>query len=103
MCNRIFSQLDSGFAVGLDYVTSNIGVALLTLNHQTIVAAASDYIFPHLRLAQLGAVSTCDLDAVLMRALYFVLNDVRLVVINLDTHLIQVKCVSDNLEQKLNR
>ena len=74
--NGILCQLDASFAVRFDHVTSDIWVALLALNDETVVTTARDDVLPHLGLTELRAIGTGDLDAVLVRALDLVLNDV---------------------------
>ena len=76
MRNSIFCQLDSSLAVGLDHVASDIGVTLLALNHETVIAAACDDVLPHFSLTELRAVCARDLDAVLVRTLNLIFNDV---------------------------
>ena len=96
--NGQLCQLDSSFAVLLDDVASDVRVALATLNDDSVVAARCDQILPDFGRAELRPVRASDLDAVLMTSLDFILDDVRLVVVDFDSDLVQVELVSDDLQ-----
>ena len=85
------SQFDSSLTVLLDDVTTNIRVTLASLNNDTVMATRRDRILPDLRSTQLRPVGTGNLDSILVASLDRILNQMGLVVIDLDSHLVQVK------------
>ena len=99
MRNGLFSEFDAGFAVCLDHVTSDIWVALGALDNESVVAARRNDVLPDLGCTELGPIRSCDFDTVLMGALNLILDDVRLVVVDLDSHFIQIELVADYLEK----
>ena len=97
MRNGILCELDACLAVSLDHVTSDVWIALLTLNDEAVIPTTRDDVLPNLRRTELRAIRSRDLDAVLVRTLNLVLNDVGLVVVNLYADLVQVELVAYNL------
>lgn len=52
---------------------------------------------PNLSGTKLGPVGSSDLDSVFVASLNLILDDVRLVIVNFDAHLVQVELVPDDL------
>lgn len=91
-------KFDARFSVLADDVASDIGVALTPLDDDAVIATRLDEVLPDFGRAELRPVRACDLDAVLMAPLDFVLDNMRLVVVNLDANVVQVELVSDDLK-----
>ena len=85
------SQFDSSFTVLLDDIAANVGVTLASLNDDAIMTARRDRILPDLRSTQLRPVGTSNLDSILVASFDRILNQMGLVVIDLDSHLVQVE------------
>ena len=96
MCDSVFSQLDARLAVLLDDVTAHVRVALAALDDYAIVSTSVDGILPNFGCAQLRPIRSCDLDAILMTSVNLVLDQVRLIIVDLDSNFIQIKGVTDN-------
>ena len=99
MRNSLLCEFDASFAVSFDLVASDIWVALSALDDQSVVAARSHDVLPDLGCTELGPIRSCDFDTVLMGALNLILDDVRLVIVDLDSHFIQIELVADYLEK----
>ena len=96
MRNRLLCELDASFAVSLDYVASDIWVALSALDDQSVVAARCNDVLPDLGRTVLGTTRTSDLDAVGVAPFDFIFDQMRLVVIDLYANLIQVERVAND-------
>ena len=92
-------EFDASLSILFDDVTSNIGVALATLDNDSVVAACSDDVLPDFGGAELRAVGARYFDSVFVAALNFILDDVRLIVVNFDSHFVQVELVADDLSK----
>ena len=68
---RILSQLNSSLATLADDIATDVGVARGPLNRNTVIDALCDQVLPDFGSACL--VQACDLDAVLVTFLDFVL------------------------------
>ena len=84
-------EFDSSLTVLLDNITANIRVTLASFDDDAVMAARSDRILPDLRCTQLRPVGTGNLDSILVASLDRILNQMGLVVIDLDSHLVQVE------------
>lgn len=91
MSNGVLSKFDARLAVLLDDVAADVGVALASLDQDAVVAARVDRVLPDFGRAQLRAIRSGDLYAVLMAPLDTVLDQMRLVIVDLDTHFVEVK------------
>ena len=96
MCDGVFSQFNACLAVLLDNVAAHVGVALAALDDDSVVSASVDGILPNLSRAQLRPIRSRDLDAILMTSVNLVLDQVRLIIVDLDSNFIQVKGVTDD-------
>ena len=96
MCDGVFGQLNARLAVLLDDVAAHVGVALAALDDDAVVSAGVDGILPNFGCAQLRPIRSCDLDAILVTSVNLVLDQVRLIIVDLDSNFIQVKGVTDD-------
>ena len=97
MSLRKLSQFDAGLSVLLDRIAPDVGVALAALDDDPVVAARLDQVLPDFGRAELRSVRARDFDAILVAAFDLVEDQVRLVVVNFDAHLVQIELVRDNL------
>ena len=97
VCDGQICELDSSLTVLLDDVASDVRLALFALDDDTVVATRSHHVLPNFGSAELRALRASDLDAVLVAALDLVLNQVGGVVVDLDTHFIQIELVLNDL------
>ena len=72
----IFCEFDTGLAVLLDDIASNVGVALTSLDDYAVISASIDRILPYFSRTQLRSIGSCDLDAILMTSLDFIFDQV---------------------------
>ena len=103
MGNSFFGELDAGFAVRFDDVATHVWVALSALDDEAVVAARRDDVLPDFGSTELRPVCARYFNAVLVGALYFILDDVGLVVVDLDADLVQIELVANYLSRKEKR
>ena len=103
MRNSLFSKLDACFAVCFDHIATHIWVTLSALDNEAVVAARSDDVLPDFGSTELRPVCARYFNAVLVGALYFILDDVGLVVVDLDADLVQIELVANYLSRKEKR
>ena len=94
--HSLLSKFDAGFAVLLDDIAAYVRVALLTLYYDAIVSAWIDDVLPDFGRAVLWSVRTSNLDAVSVTPLDFILDQMRIVVIDLYADFIQVERVAND-------
>ena len=99
MRNCLFSKLDACFAVCFDHIATYIWVTLSALDYKSVVAARRDDVLPNFGCTELRPVCARYFDAVLVRVLYFILDDVGLVVVDLNADLIQIELVANYLSR----
>ena len=58
------------------------------------MAARSDLILPYLCCTELRSICSSDLDTILVTSLDLILNQMRLIIVNFNAHLVQVKRIS---------
>ena len=87
----LLSQLDAGLAVLLDDIAANVRVALLSFYYDAVVPTRVNDVLPDFGRAVLRATRTSDLDAVGVAPLNLILDQVRLVVIDLYANFVQVE------------
>ncbi len=85
MSDGFFGEFDPSLSISFDYIASDVGIALATLDHKAIVTAWSYRVFPNFSCAELSSIRACNLYTVFVRTLDFILDYVRLIVIDLDT------------------
>ena len=96
MSHSLLSKFDAGFAVLLDDIAAYVRVALLTLYYDAIVSAWVDDVLPDFGRAVLWSIRTGNLDAVSVTPLDFILDQMRIVVIDLYADFIQVERVAND-------
>lgn len=99
MRNCLFGKLNACFAVCFDHIAAYIWVTLSTLDYKSVVAARRDDVLPYFGRTELRPVCARYFDAVLVGALYFILDDVGLVVVDLNADLIQIELVANYLSR----
>ena len=102
MRNCLFGKLDACFAVCFDHIATHIWVTLSALDDKAVVAARRDDVLPDFGSTELRPVCARYFDAVFMGALYFILDDVGLVIVNLNADLVQIELVANYLSGKEN-
>eukprot|EP00354_Favella_ehrenbergii_P003134 CAMPEP_0170458084 /NCGR_PEP_ID=MMETSP0123-20130129/5161_1 /TAXON_ID=182087 /ORGANISM="Favella ehrenbergii, Strain Fehren 1" /LENGTH=88 /DNA_ID=CAMNT_0010722093 /DNA_START=856 /DNA_END=1122 /DNA_ORIENTATION=+ len=88
MSDGFFGEFDASLTIGFDDIAAHIWVALGALDDEAVVATRGDDVFPHFCRTELRSVRAGDLDAIFVGALNLILDDVRLVVVDLDTDLV---------------
>ena len=88
------SEFDAGLAVLLDCVAADVRFAVDALDVDAVVVAVRNRVAPELGLGE-GVAG--DLDAVLVALPDLILDQVRRVVAELDSDLVQVELVPDHL------
>ena len=74
MSHSKIRKFDACLTVLLDDVSSNIGLALFSLDDDAIMAATCNHVLPYFSCAQLRSLRTCDLDTVFVTPLDFILH-----------------------------
>ena len=88
MSHSKIREFDARLTVLLDDVSSDIGLALLALDDDAVVAATCNHVLPHFRCAQLRSLCACDLYAILVAPLDFILHQDGRIIVDLNAYFV---------------
>ena len=74
MSDGFFGKFNASLSISFDYIASNIGIALATLDHKAVVTARGYRVFPNFSCAELSSVRACNLYTVFVRTLDFIFD-----------------------------
>jgi hypothetical protein len=92
------AELDPGLSVRVNHITSNVWLALFSVNKDAILPTGSDPILPDVWHAAGVLIVTDNLDTVFMRLFYQVFNNIGFVVQNFDANIVQTHLILNDLE-----